>query len=83
VAVSADLDIRVIYEAKVDRTAEIARIRKEVERIEKDVELKKKNLANESFRSKAPAKVVQDLETTLVERQAEYQKLLDRLKQLE
>jgi valyl-tRNA synthetase len=83
VAVSADLDIRVIYEAKVDRTAEIARIRKEVERLEKDVESKKKRLADESFRSKAPAKVVQDLETTLVERQAEYQKLLDRLKQLE
>jgi len=83
VAVSADLDIRVIYEAKVDRTAETARIRKEVERLEKDVESKKKRLADESFRSKAPAKIVQDLETTLVERQAEYQKLLDRLKQLE
>ncbi|MGA2718712.1 MAG: class I tRNA ligase family protein, partial [Candidatus Acidiferrales bacterium] len=83
VAVSADLDIRVIYEAKVDRTAETARIRKEVERLEKDVESKKKRLADESFRSKAPAKIVQDLETTLVERQAEYQKLLDRLKRLE
>ena len=83
VAVSADFDIRVIYEAKVDRTAEIARIRKEVERLEKDIESKNKRLADESFRSKAPAKVVQDLETTLVERQAEYQKLLDRLKQLE
>jgi len=83
VAVSADLDIRVIYEAKVDRTAETARIRKEVERLEKDVESKKKRLADESFRSKAPVKIVQDLETTLVERQAEYQKLLDRLKQLE
>jgi valyl-tRNA synthetase len=83
VAVSADLDIRVLYEAKVDRTAEIARIRKEVERLEKDVESKKKRLADESFRSKAPAEIVQDLETKFAERQAEHQKLLDRLKQLE
>ncbi len=35
VAVSADLDIRVIYEATVDRGAEIARIKKEVERLER------------------------------------------------
>jgi valyl-tRNA synthetase len=83
VAVSAELDIRVIYEAKLDRTAEIARIRKEVERLEKDVESKKKRLADESFRSKAPAEIVQDLETKFAERQAEHQKLLDRLKQLE
>ncbi len=43
---------------------------------------KQKRLADESFRSKAPAKIVRDLEVTLAERQAEYQKLLDRLKQL-
>jgi valyl-tRNA synthetase len=82
VAVSADLDIRVIYEATVDRGAEIARIKKEVERLERDVESKTKRLADESFRSKAPAKIVRDLEITLTERQAEHQKLLDRLKQL-
>jgi valyl-tRNA synthetase len=83
VAVSADLDIRVIYEAKMDRSAEIAKIKKEVERLEKDVESKTKRLADESFRSKAPAKIVRELETTLVERQGEHQKLLARLRQLE
>jgi valyl-tRNA synthetase len=83
VAVSADLDMRIIYEATVDRGAEIARIKKEVERLEKDVESKKKRLADDSFRSKAPAEIVRNLETTLGERQGERQKLLDRLKQLE
>jgi valyl-tRNA synthetase len=82
-AVSADLDIRVIYEAKIDRGAEIAKIRKEIERLEKDVESKKKRLGDESFRSKAPAEIVRNLETTLIEREAEHQKLLARLKQLE
>jgi valyl-tRNA synthetase len=81
--VSADLDMRIIYEATVDRGAEIARIKKEVERLEKDVESKKKRLADDSFRSKAPAEIVRNLETTLGERQGERQKLLDRLKQLE
>jgi valyl-tRNA synthetase len=83
VAVGADLDIRVIYEEKVDRSAEIARIRKEVDRLQKDVASKKVRLADESFRSKAPAKIVQDLEATLAERHAEHQRLLDRLNQLE
>jgi valyl-tRNA synthetase len=82
VAVGADLDIRVLYEATIDRGAEIARIKKEIERLEKDVESKKKRLADESFQSKAPAAIVRNLETTLTERQAEHQKLLDRLKQL-
>ena len=83
VAVGADLDIRVIYEAKVDRSAEIVRLKKEVDRIEKDIESKKKRLADETFRSKAPAEIVRAMETTLSERQAELQKLQDRLKQLE
>jgi valyl-tRNA synthetase len=83
VAVSADLDIRVIYEATVDRGAEIARIKKEIERLAKDIDSKTKRLADESFRSKAPAEIVRNLETTLAERQAEHQKLLDRLRQLE
>jgi valyl-tRNA synthetase len=82
-AVSADLDIRVIYEAKIDRGAEIAKIKKEIERLEKDVESKKKRLGDESFRSKAPAEIVRSLETTLIEREAEYQRLLARLKRLE
>jgi valyl-tRNA synthetase len=83
VAVSIDLDIRVVYEAKVDRTAEAAKLKKEIERLEKDVESKSKRLADETFRSKAPAEIVRAMETTLSERQTELQKLRERLKSLE
>ena len=83
VAVSTDLDIRVVYEAKVDRTAEAAKLKKETERLEKDVESKSKRLADETFRSKAPADIVRAMETTLSERLAELQKLQARLKLLE
>jgi len=83
VAVGTDLDIRLIYEAKVDRSAEIAKLKKEAERLGKDIDSKKKRLADETFRSKAPAEIVRAMEITLAERQAEYQKILDRLKQLE
>lgn len=82
VALTADLDIRIIYEAKVDRSAEIARLKKEIERLAKDVESKQKRLADDTFRSKAPAEIVKNLESTLAERQAELQKLQERLKQL-
>ncbi len=83
VAATTDLDIRIVYETKVDRTAETTRLKKEVERLEKDIESKKKRLADETFRSKAPAEIVRAMETTLSERQAELHKLGDRLKQLE
>jgi valyl-tRNA synthetase len=82
VAVSADLDIRIIYEATVDRGAEIARLNKDIDRLAKDIESKRSKLGNEAFRSKAPEKVVRDMEATLAERETEHRKLLERLKQL-
>jgi valyl-tRNA synthetase len=83
VTASADLDLRIIYEAKVDRSSEIAKLKKEIDRLAKDIESKKSRLADESFLSKAPAKVVEDLKATLAARTVEHQKLLDRLAQLE
>jgi valyl-tRNA synthetase len=82
VALSTDLDIRIVYETRVDRSAEIARLNKEIERLAKDIESKRKRLADEIFRSKAPAEIVKNLESTLAERQAEQQMLQDRVKQL-
>jgi hypothetical protein len=40
-------------------------------------------LADETFRSRAPAEIVRGLEAALAERRAEYQKLRERLAQLE
>jgi valyl-tRNA synthetase len=80
---TAQFDLRIAYGETVDKPAEIARWKKEIERLEKDVDSKQKRLADENFTSKAPAKVVSDLRLLLDERQLELQKLRTRLKQLE
>ncbi len=80
---TAQFDLKIAYGEAIDKQAEIAKLKKESERLAKDIELKISRLADETFRSKAPAKIVADLEATLVERQLELKKLQDRLKQLE
>jgi valyl-tRNA synthetase len=67
----------------IDRKAEIARLRKEIDRLERDIRSKEDRLADEDFRNKAPQPVVEKLEFTKVERQIEQQKLKDQLAQLE
>jgi valyl-tRNA synthetase len=79
---TAKFDLRIAYGDAIDKPAEIAKLQKEIERLAKDLETKKARLADETFTSKAPAKVVDDFKTTLVSREAEYQKLVERLKQL-
>ncbi|HTV59333.1 MAG TPA: valine--tRNA ligase [Verrucomicrobiae bacterium] len=80
---SAQFDLRIPYADVADKPAEIAKLQKEIDRLAKDVESKRARLADQAFRSKAPAKVVADLEATLADRVIEHQKLLDRLRQLE
>jgi valyl-tRNA synthetase len=80
---TANYDLRVACGDAVDKEAEAARLRKETERLGKDIESKKTRLADQTFLSKAPAKIVEDLKATLAGREIEHQKLLDRLKQLE
>ncbi len=80
---TAQFDLKIAYGDTVDKEAETIRLKKESERLAKDIESKQKRLADESFRSKAPAEIVSNMEATLAERQIEHQKLLGRLKQLE
>ncbi len=80
---TARFDLRIGYDDAVDKQAELARLKKETERLTKDIESKKGRLADETFLSKAPAKIVVDLKATLAGREIEHQKLLERLKQLE
>jgi valyl-tRNA synthetase len=80
---TAQFDLRISYGEAVDVKAEMTRLRKEKERLEKDVASKKTRLADQTFRSRAPEHVIQSLETTLRERQLEYDKLVQRLAQLE
>ena len=80
---TAQFDLRIAYGETVDKPAEIARLKKEIDRLAKDIESKQKRLGDENFTSKAPAKIVEDLKATLAERQLEHKKLEDRLKQLQ
>jgi valyl-tRNA synthetase len=80
---TARFDLRIAYDEPVDKPAEIARLNKEIERLTKDINSKRDRLADETFRNKAPQKVVDDLKVLMVERQLERKKLEDRLKQLE
>jgi len=80
---TAQFDLRIAYGDTIDKAAETARLKKDAERLAKDIESKKSRLADETFLSKAPAKIVDDLKTTLASRTIEHQKLLDRLAQLE
>jgi len=80
---TAEFDLRIAYGEAVDAAAELARLRKERERLAKDIESKKSRLADKTFRSKAPEKIVRGLEETLRERETEFRKVADRLAQLE
>jgi valyl-tRNA synthetase len=76
-------DLRLDYGEVVDKPGEILKLRKEIERLTKDIASKQSRLADKSFTSKAPAHVVESLRATMAERQLELQKLYDRLKQFE
>jgi len=80
---TAQFDLRIPYVAEtIDVTAELGRIRKEIERLTKDIAGKEGQLGNETFRSRAPEKIIQGLEVTLAERRVELGKFLERLKEL-
>jgi valyl-tRNA synthetase len=54
-------DVHVVYEQKIDVAAECARLKKELEKIERDIANGGRQLGNEQFLAKAPAKVVEGL----------------------
>ena len=58
---TARFDVRVIYEKKIDAAAECERLKKELEKIEKGIASGQRQLGNEGFLAKAPAKVVENL----------------------
>ena len=61
----------------------MARLRKELDRLTKDIASKQSRLSDETFRSRAPEHIVKGLETTLAERRTEFEKAGERLAQLE
>jgi valyl-tRNA synthetase len=58
---TARFDVNVIYEKKIDVAAERERLTKELEQIEKEIANGQRQLGNEQFLAKAPAKVVEGI----------------------
>jgi len=80
---TATFDVRIAYADTVDLAAEKARLKKEIAGLEKAMASKERQLADETFRSRAPEKIIKGLEATLAQQHIELQKLKDRLDQLE
>jgi valyl-tRNA synthetase len=78
-----DFELFVAYEAAFDVQAELARLRKEEDRLTKDIASKQQRLEDETFRSRAPEHIVRGMESTLAERRAELEKVKERIGQLE
>jgi valyl-tRNA synthetase len=80
---TSQFDVRIAYADTADKAAEFARVRKEIEGLQKSVASKENQLADETFRSRAPEKIVLGIEKTLGEQRIELKKLMDRLDELQ
>jgi len=80
---TAQFDLRIAHGAGVDKLAELTRVRKEIDRLMKDIDSKIQRLKDEEFVSRAPAEIRNQMSATLAERQTELQKLRQRLASLE
>jgi valyl-tRNA synthetase len=68
---------------QTDPRAEIARLTKEIEGLQKAISSKEGQLGNETFRSRAPEKIIKGLEETVTKQRIELKKLKERLVELE
>ena len=75
-------DVHAIYEKKIDVAAETERLKKELEKIEKQLTGSQARLGNEQFLSKAPALVVDGLRKQVEELTIMREKLLANLREL-
>ncbi|HEV2422151.1 MAG TPA: valine--tRNA ligase [Candidatus Acidoferrales bacterium] len=82
VRTAAQFELRIRTGAVTDVKAEIAKLKKEEQRLKKDIEAKQLRLADATFRSRAPSEIVHGLEATVAERQREYREIVDRLTEL-
>jgi valyl-tRNA synthetase len=80
---SAKFDLCIEYTETVDAAAECAKITKELEGLRKAIGSKEKQLDDETFRSRAPEKIIRGLEATLATQRIEMQKLTERFEQLD
>src|ERR1700730_11872958 len=79
---SAKFDLRSEYNETVDAAAECAKITKELEGLRKAIGSKEKQLDDETFRSRAPEKIIRGLKATLATQRIERKKRTERCEQL-
>jgi len=79
---TARFDVHVVYERKIDVTAECERLKKELERIERGIAGGQKQLGNEQFLAKAPTSVVENLRKQQQELAVIKEKTLSKLGEL-
>jgi valyl-tRNA synthetase len=74
-------DVHVVYEKKVDIAAECERLKKELGKIEKEIANGQRQLSNEQFLAKAPAKVAEGLKARSEELKVLREKILAKMKE--
>ncbi len=79
---TARFDVHVIYERQIDVAAECERLKKELEKAEKGIASGQRQLANDQFLAKAPAKVVEGLRKQQQELTVVREKTLAKMKEL-
>ncbi len=79
---TARFDVHLIYEQKIDVAAECARLKKELEKLEKDVANAQRQLGNENFLAKAPASVVEGLRKQKHENEGLIEKTKSKMREL-
>jgi len=79
---TARFDVHVIYEKKIDVAAERERLAKDLEKIEKEIANGQRQLSNEQFLAKAPAKVVEGIRARAEELKVLREKTTAQLKEL-
>jgi valyl-tRNA synthetase len=79
---TSQFDVRIAYAEAVDVAAEKTRLKKELEGLQKAVASKERQLGDETFRSRAPEKIIRGLEATLAEQRVELQKIMERMGQV-
>jgi len=83
VRTTSRFEVRVVYEQKIDKAAERARLQKELEGVEREMENKRRQLGNDAFLQKAPPHVVEGLRKRLAELEILQEKIRRALDALE
>jgi valyl-tRNA synthetase len=79
---AALFDVRIAYSDAVDPGTEKARLKREIEGLQRAIASKERQLGDDTFRSRAPEKIISGLEVTLAHQRVELRKLEERLSQL-